>query len=275
MPELPETEVVSRQLRHTCLGACIERIEIFHPEILDRKSDLKPEWYEKSTLRDVQRHGKNMIVVLQNGQETGFLGIRLGMSGQLLKREEGAVPVPHTHAVIRFVDRPFELHFRDPRRFGRISMLSHPAPLQKGSDPLTLQMTAFKEKLVRSKGRIKAVLMNQEILAGIGNIYANEILFEAGLHPNEKVNRIKPDRLKELFLSVRRVLRRGIQNGGTTIRDFRSLDGIPGRFQYLLKVYGKDGESCPRPGCSGIIRAIRPSPQVQPSFYCPRCQRKR
>ena len=118
-------------------------------------------------------------------------------------------------------------------------------------------------------------LMDQKKMSGLGNIYANEILFEVGVHPEQKIGHLTTGRFQDLFIGIKRVLRRAIQKGGTTIRDFRSLNGTPGSFQQFLKVYGRAGRGCLRAGCSGTIRVIRPSKQAQPSFYCPRCQRKR
>lgn len=275
MPELPETEVITREFRGACLGAGIRRIEILHPEILDKHSDTGVEWYEKATLQKIDRYGKQIVVILVKGPETRYLGIRLGMTGQLLKKDISALREAHTHAVLYFADRPFELHFRDPRRFGRIVMRGHPLPVMEGIDPLTLPLSTFTKIMAQREGRIKSILMNQNVIAGIGNIYANEILFEAGIHPYQKANRLDSNRLKALFRIMKKVLRRGIQKGGTTIRDFRSLHGLPGRFQNFLKVYGKAGRPCSQAGCTGIIRVLRPTPQAQPSFYCPRCQRKR
>ncbi|MGH7272962.1 MAG: Fpg/Nei family DNA glycosylase, partial [Nitrospiria bacterium] len=248
--------------------------EILHMGIVGKPSDLKPAWYEKGIIQRVQRHGKHIILTLLKGQETGYLAVRLGMSGQLLRRDRGVLRLAHTHAVISFVDRPFEIHFRDPRRFGRILMLNSLVPIRKGVDPLTLRAATFKEVMIRGKGRIKATLMNQNIIAGIGNIYANEILFEVGLHPQHRVERLNPGRLHDLLIGIKKILRHGIMKGGTTIRDFRSLSGMPGQFQQFLKVYGQAGKPCARSGCTGIIHVLRPSKQAQPSFYCPRCQRK-
>lgn len=275
MPELPETEVVARELKQSCHGACIEKIQILHPEILDKRSDTIQGWYDKAVIHEVKRHGKQILLTLANGKETRYLGIRLGMTGQLLKQDIAAHKVAHTHAVIQFVDRPFKLHFRDPRRFGKILLLSSPLLARQGMDPFTIPKATFIKTLAQSQSRIKSALMNQNIIAGIGNIYANEILFEARIHPHQKMNRLDSKRLGDLFSVMKKVLRRGIQKGGTTIRDFRSLQGLPGRFQEFLKVYGKAGKPCPQTGCSGVIRLLRPTPQAQPSFYCPHCQRKR
>ncbi len=275
MPELPETEVVARELKQSCQGACIEKIQILHPEILDKRSDTLRDWYDKAVIHEIRRHGKQILLTVVNGQETRYLGIRLGMTGQLLKQNIAASRAAHTHAVIQFTDRPFELHFRDPRRFGKISLLSSPLSARQGMDPFTIPKATFIKTLAQGRGRIKSALMNQSIIAGIGNIYANEILFEAGIHPHQRMDRVGSNRLSQLFSVMKKVLRRGIQKGGTTIRDFRSLHGLPGRFQDFLKVYGKAGKPCPQAGCSGTIRLLRSTPQAQPSFYCPHCQRKR
>jgi formamidopyrimidine-DNA glycosylase len=278
MPELPEAEMIARALAGSCRGACIEKIEILHPQIFDERSDLKPEWYEKAIIQKIERNGKQIILTLLKGKESGYIRIRLGMTGQVLSCDLNAPRVAHTHAVIRFVDGPFELHFRDPRRFGRILMRSSLSSFQQGAEPLTLPLKAFAQLMAQSGARIKWTLMNQKIIAGIGNIYANEMLFEAGIHPHQKANRLSPIGCENLFKAMKKVLRLGIRKRGTTIRDFRSLDGTYGRygrFQKFLKVYGKEDQPCPRTGCLGTIRLIRTSQQAQPTFYCPHCQRKR
>jgi formamidopyrimidine-DNA glycosylase len=274
MPELPETEVVTREFRHCCQGAMLERIEILHPEIVDRLSDLKPDRYEKTCLQQIERHGKYILMTLVKDQEPRYIGIRLGMSGQLLRRKPGMPRLLHTHVILSLVDRQFEIHFRDPRRFGTLCLLSSPAPIQKGADALGIHLNTFIERLILRKGRAKAVLMNQSLIGGIGNIYANEILFESRIHPDQKMERLVRERVQDLLLGMKKVLRQAIRKGGTTIRDFRSLDEQPGNFQRFLKVYGKTGERCSRPDCPGHIRVMRATPQGQSSFYCPRCQQK-
>lgn len=274
MPELPETEVIAKELRDCCLGASIGRIRIFNPSILSRSSDQQPGWYEKALVSEVQRHGKLILLILIRDHATSYIGIRLGMSGRLIRVTPGSAPANHTHAILYLADQPFEIHYRDPRRFGKIFLVTQVRGMIKGVDPLTLGATGFKDLMRRSKARVKAALMNQSLIAGIGNIYANEILFEAGIHPARKVHRLSEEKLQELWACAGRVLRRGIQFGGTTIRDFHSLYGVRGGFQNSLKVYGRGGAGCLHSGCRGRIRLWRPTPAAQPSFFCPVCQRK-
>lgn len=274
MPELPEVEVIARGLRDHCAGARLDRLEMFHPEIVGRLTDEKPEWYCKAVVEKVVRHGKTILLSLEREGERRWAVIRLGMSGQLLKRPRGGPRERHTHAVITFLDRPFELHFRDPRRFGRITLLAAPDAFWQGRDPLQTDAAAFAALLKGRRGRLKGILMNQALFSGIGNIYAGEALFAAGLHPHQPPHRLSRRHFTALRSAVQRVLRSAVRRGGTTIRDFRSLEGLPGRFQHSLKVYGRAGLSCLRPGCKAAVRLLRPAPKAQASFYCPRCQRR-
>jgi len=235
MPELPEAEVVTRGLKKYCLGAKVERIEVLEPKILSKECDMSPSWYDKALIQEIRRHGKQILLKLAKDDQTAYMGFRLGMTGQLLRCDAGVSTGEHTHAIVSFMNRPFRIHYRDPRRFGKISLASSMQLFQKGIDPLELNAQGFIKALTPRKGRIKAALMNQTILAGIGNIYANEILFEARIHPHQRADRLSSGRLRELLICIKKMLRLGIQKGGATIRDFRSLDGIPGRFQDYLK----------------------------------------
>ena len=272
MPELPETEVLARGLRDCCIGAVIERLEIIEPSILGRETDQSPEWYIKAEIEEVRRHGKAVLISTGKDGERRWLGVRLGMSGRLLKSGRGSARAEHTHAVFTFLNRPFELHYRDPRRFGKIILLSTPDPLLKGADPLAVSAADFASLLSGRRGRLKGALMHQGIIAGLGNICANEALHATGLHPHQAPYRLSLKHFLDLHRNIRRVLRTAIRKGGTTIRDFRSLDGVPGSFQNFLKVYGRSGRPCLRKGCGGTIALLRPTLTAQASFFCPRCQ---
>lgn len=274
MPELPETEVVARQLRREFLGARIRRLQILYPAWQNGRCGPDPGWCRSSMVEEVSRHGKNILVQLVRKQETCTLEIHLGMSGRLLKRPPGAPRLAHTHVIITFEDRPDELHFQDPRRFGKVILRSGSDLFRKGKDLLGISYGTFAALLAPRRGRIKALLMNQNVLAGIGNIYANEILFRARIHPERSAGGISSRKLRVLFGAMQEILKKAVLRGGTTFRDFRSLDGTRGSFQECLEVYGRAGRRCLRAGCPGTIRLFRTTSKGQATFYCPRCQRR-
>lgn len=201
----------------------------------------------------------------------------LKMTGQLVFCPAGDPRDKHTHLSIAFKDSPSELRFRDIRKFGFVLAVptstagSTPELIGLGPEPLTLGFESFRRAFVGRAGRIKARLLDQAILAGIGNIYADEILFEAGIHPEADISRLGSDSWRGLWSGVRAVLRRAIRYRGTTLRDYRDGDGERGGFQTRLRVYGREGLACPR--CRAAIRRIRVSGRS--SYFCPRCQRKR
>ncbi len=189
-------------MRAACLGATVDRLDIFHPALLGKETNLDPGWCAGCRIEAVQRHGKHMIVRLSKGGETGALVLRLGMTGQLVMRDPNMASPAHTHFHILLKDRFFRLDYRDPRRFGRLYLIRDPDPLLKGKDPLKGSLKQMLRILRGRRGRLKPALMNQGLIAGIGNIYANEILFEAGLHPNRQVDGLSGRELDRLFRAV-------------------------------------------------------------------------
>ena len=182
----------------------------------------------------------------------------------------------HLHIAITLKQSkvPF-LYYWNPRRFGRVYLLDFEQLEQFlnrrfGVDPFTVTFESFRLIIGQSRGRIKALLLNQHKIAGIGNIYANEILFRAGIHPHAKGLRLSHTSLTRLFDSVQTVLREAIALGGSTIRDFCAPDGTAGRFQQHHAVYQKAGAPCPR-GCRTPIRRLLTE---RSSFFCPGCQKR-
>ncbi len=281
MPELPEIEVLTRQLRARVPGATLSELVVRHPGILKRV-DLAPEWFRGSRVRGVERRGKEVILDFERGfaPETvpdagrGTIIVRLGMAGQFTASSPEIPLRDHTHALLRFSDRPFELRFRDPRRFGGLFLRRGPAPKNGiGVDPLQPDPEAVRRILAGRRGPIKPLLMDQSLFAGIGNIYASEILFAAGVHPRTPARRLGPRRVAALAEAAAKVLNRAIRLGGTSIRDYVSLGGEPGRFQETFRVYARGGRPCLRAGCGGTIRMLKRHASDRSTFYCPRCQR--
>lgn len=199
----------------------------------------------------------------------------LKMTGQLLFCRKTEPYDKHTHFIISFRKPRRELRFRDIRKFGFVLLLKTSeaecsTELQSlGPEPLEIGWPAFLKLLQGRRGRIKPLLLNQNLIAGIGNIYADEILFEAGFHPGSDVERFQQIDLVKLWKAMRLILARAIRSRGTSIRDYRDGDGREGSFQDCLCVYGRESLPCPR--CGGKIKRLRIAGRS--SHFCPRCQR--
>jgi formamidopyrimidine-DNA glycosylase len=178
--------------------------------------------------------------------------------------------------MLKFRASDRELRYRDVRKFGFILGVRTgvaertPEVRNLGPEPLVLDFPSFLDRLAGRRGRLKSLLLNQRAIAGVGNIYADEILFESGLNPRTEVSGLKRRRLESLWSAVIKVLNEAIAFKGTTIRDYRDGEGLEGMFQNRLKVYDREGESCPR--CGAAIKRIRVSGRS--TYFCPRCQRR-
>ena len=219
----------------------------------------------------VGRRAKYLLVTL----ESGGLIVHLGMSGHLSVVPSGTVPGKHDHLDIE-LDSGQVVRLTDPRRFGSVHW--QPFPLEEhwllrglGPEPLSAEVDGGYLARCAEKRRvaIKSFLMDSRVVVGVGNIYANEALFLAGIRPRIAAGRLSGPRLAALADAVKATLRSAIQSGGTTLRDFVATDGRPGYFVHELAVYGRGGESCPR--CDAILKEIRLGGRA--TVYCPRCQR--
>lgn len=276
MPELPEAEVAARQLRSRVLGATVRDCWIGRADIV-REGLSSVESYRGMKIADVERRGKSVILAFAGATEVRFLAAELGMTGLLLFRGAHTRHPQHTHCILRLEggEEP-EIRYWNPRRFGRLSFLNQAGVDQYSSrrfgyDPLTISQEQFSRLLGSTRRRLKTLLMHQQVIAGIGNIYANEILFRAGLHPDQPADRIGPEAIAHLYDVMGEVLREAILMGGSSVRDYFAPDGTEGRYKQRHMVYGKAGERCSN-GCgASITRSIG----ERSSFYCPRCQRVR
>ncbi|BFU95497.1 MAG: DNA-formamidopyrimidine glycosylase and DNA-(Apurinic or apyrimidinic site) lyase [Nitrospira sp.] len=276
MPELPEAEVVARQIRSRLTGARLVDVILGRRDIV-REGVGTLSWYRETRLISIDRYGKSVALGFQRSAEVRYVVAELGMTGLLLF---DTVPIRHPRHV--HVELTFEegseqtLRYWNPRRFGRLSLLDASGldryiSRRFGYDPLTVSREEFAGLLSRRRGRLKPLLMHQQMVAGIGNIYANEILFRAGLHPNCQANRLRPDRIDRLFQITQQVLRQAIDCGGSSVRDFFAPDGTEGEYKRHHLVYGKEGEPCPN-RCGGTIRRLQ---SERSSFICPGCQGQR
>lgn len=287
MPELPEVETIARDLASAVVGTIV--VEVWGsgaPLRLARAIDLAGirRAAEGRRIARVRRRGKYLLIDFDSvpGRDThgpaptragpGVL-VHLGMSGRLLVEAGGAVPAAHTHLVFR-LDDGRELRYRDPRRFGWIAagtpVDSSPELRELGPDPLTeLEAAELAARLRGVRAPIKAFLLDQRRVAGLGNIYVCEALHRAGVHPATPAGRVAA-RAPALLEGIRAALELGIRNRGTTLRDYVDSFGAGGNNAAALLVYGREGERCPR--CAAPIR--RRVDAARSTFFCSACQRR-
>lgn len=275
MPELPEAEVVARQLRTHLLGAQLNDCWVGRADIVREGLPTLP-WYSGARLEGVERYGKSVALGFRKNGELRYVVAELGMTGLLLFRATETKHPQHVHVRMSFTEgRESELRYWNPRRFGRLSLLDQ-AGLDRyrtrrfGVDPLTVPRDEFVHLLQARRGRLKPLLMHQQVIAGIGNIYANEILFRARLHPNREVNRLRGATIIKLYDTMQTVLREAIACGGSSVKDFFAPDGTEGRYKSRHLVYGKEGQLCPN-RCGRVIRRLQ---SERSSFVCLACQKK-
>lgn len=271
MPELPEVETTCRGLRPLVVDRLISTVRIRAPRLRWPVPRQLGQILRGSRICAVDRRAKYLLI----GTDVGTLILHLGMSGSLRVVPADNPPGPYDHFEIAFADGTC-LRLRDPRRFGCVLWTTedpsrHPLLSALGPEPLSTTLSG-EYLYARSRGRtthVKSFIMNANIVAGIGNIYANESLFAAGIHPQRRAGRISLQRYARLAGSIKNTLRRAIRAGGTTLRDFSREDGNPGYFQRQLRVYGREGDPCVR--CRTPIR--RRIVAQRSTFFCARCQR--
>jgi formamidopyrimidine-DNA glycosylase len=270
MPELPEVETVVRALRPCLRGRAIMAMHERFPGVLVVAPEAAGAARGRLDIRDVRRRGKLILVELDADL---VLVVHLRMTGHLSVVGTTTPLRPHTHVVLE-LDGKEELRFVDPRRFGRVrlettaSLARSPFFARLGPEPLELSVRELAECLGSSRAALKAALLDQTKVVGVGNIYADEILFASGLHPSQPANTVLEREWGPLLANTQRILRSAIECRGSTIRDYRSADGEAGAFQDAHQVYGRDGEPCSE--CGELIRKIRVAGRG--SHFCPRCQ---
>jgi len=276
MPELPEAEVVAQQLRAHLLGAQVNECWVGRADIVREGLPTLP-WYRGARLEGVERYGKSVALGFQKEGELRYAVAELGMTGLLLFRATQTKHPQHVHVRMSFTGaRESELRYWNPRRFGRLSLLDQ-AGLDRyrarrfGVDPLTVPCDEFVRLIQARRGRLKPLLMHQQVIAGIGNIYANEILFRSRLHPNREVDRLREATIHKLYDTMQEVLHESISCGGSSVKDFFAPDGTEGQYKKHHLVYGKEGQPCPN-GCGRVIRRLQ---SERSSFICHACQSNR
>ena len=283
MPELPEVETIMRGISPFLAGATIKKIKL-------NRADLRwpfPENFasriKEAKVLNLKRRSKYILVELSTGET---LLIHLGMSGKFLVSNskignyfyESAQASNHDHVIFTLNDGTV-ITYNDPRRFGAMDLtktddLNNHKFLQKlGPEPLGNNFNSdyLKIKLSKKESPIKNVLLDQSIVAGLGNIYVCEALFMSGISPKKKASKISKNKCAELVLNIRTILISAIEAGGSSLKDFTDIQGNPGYFQFDFYVYGRDNEWCKTTDCDRKIKRIFQSGRS--SFYCPRCQR--
>lgn len=270
MPELPEVETIVRDLNSALKGQIVKNAGFLNTYI--KESGDTPSESSLCGLRliTIERRGKNIIFRFENDLS---MVVHLKMTGRLLLGKLSPKENKHLHFRIEFNNA--NLYFYDVRKFGRIGIYNsselakHPRLSKLGPEPFDLTPPRFVELFGGRNKPIKIALMDQEIIAGIGNIYADESLFAAGIRPNLKASKINTDRLKKLHKSVIKVLNKAIDNRGSSVDDYLDGFGKSGEFQNLLMAYGRTGEKCKK--CKSTIKRIVLGGRS--THYCPRCQK--
>jgi len=285
MPELPEVETIRRDLSKNILNKNISGVEISKPKMVDGSTLKFKKILIGNRIIRIDRTGKLMIFVLENDEK--YLLVHMKMTGQLIyvsgKKQVpgghnfpklGKLPNKYSHIIISFADKS-KLFFNDMRQFGYMKMVDGKG-LERvksnfGIEPLQKDFTLdnFKNAVKGKKTNIKAFLLNQKNIAGIGNIYADEILFNAKIRPNRKVKTLSEKDLRKIYLSSIKIIKKAIEKRGTTFSDYVDGQGNKGNFMNYLKVYGRQGEKCKR--CRSEINKIKISGRG--TYYCPVCQK--
>jgi formamidopyrimidine-DNA glycosylase len=276
MPELPEVEIVRRRLAPVLEGRTFEHVEIADHR-LTRPLDPREVAHELQgeCVGMVDRRGKYLIVRFESGRA---LLVHLRMTGSFLYSPDGALPEdPHRRAVVR-LDDGSDVAYRDVRRFGTWLLLEPDeveayVDARVGREPLedAYKANHLAERLEGRRAPVKAALLDQRTVAGVGNIYADEALWRARIHPLTSAELLEPDEVKALHRAVRQALQAGIRRQGSTLRDYRLPDGGEGGAQHEFKVYGRGGEPCER--CGTPIDKIRVAGRG--TWYCSSCQTPR
>jgi formamidopyrimidine-DNA glycosylase len=274
MPELPEVETVANGVHARAAGQRIARVWTSgKPQTFKTPEAEISEALTGCTIDSVRRVGKTIVMTVKRKNKPAEFLIHLGMTGRLLVSEPNVPIPPHTHAILTLADGR-EVRFVDPRRFGRLS-IHRPAPEQAvssykgpGREPLTISPDDFVALFRNRKTPIKAALLNQSLLHGVGNIYADESLFRAGIRPRRQAGRLTRDELLRLRKALMDVLRHAIKLGGSSVSDYVDADGVRGFFQLQHKVYMRGGEPCLV--CTTAIKRITLAGRG--THFCPTCQ---
>jgi formamidopyrimidine-DNA glycosylase len=267
MPELPEVETVVRMLRGGLAGAMLGNVLCCRADMVYPPGINLARLLPGRQVSGVGRRGKRILIHLGDGE---ILCVHLGMTGQLTICPAEASVKSHTHLIVELGQS--QLRLRDVRRFGELRWITNPADAEEGlgPEPLTVAPRALAKALARTRRSIKVTLLDQKVIAGIGNIYADESLHRAGIHPRTPANRLSAEQVKRLGGAIKRVLREAIAHKGSSLRDYVMVNGESGGYQNMHRVYGRGGEACRKCG----LRIRRIVLGGRSTCFCPGCQRR-
>ncbi|MBD3867248.1 MAG: bifunctional DNA-formamidopyrimidine glycosylase/DNA-(apurinic or apyrimidinic site) lyase [Acidobacteria bacterium] len=267
MPELPEVETVARTLRPALEGAVLRSVSVLEPGIIRHGPKRLGTKLRGRELTAIRRHGKRLTFEFDPDLP---MYVHLGMTGSLMLAEPGLSKEKHTHLVFRFEGDTPEMRFVDPRRFGGV-WIGDPASgrfsADLGPDALEIGLREFRSIFSRNR-QAKALLMDQGTLAGMGNIYCDEALFRAGIHPLSRGIDLEREQVARLHGAMKKILKDAIAHRGSTIRDYRDSSGSEGSFQSRHQVYGREGEPCQ--SCGTALLRIQVASRS--THLCPSCQ---
>lgn len=273
MPELPEVETVKETLKKVLIGKTIIDVTINYNNIIEFPSnDLFKKQIINQTIRDIKRRGKWILFELNDY----YLLSHLRMEGKYFYKNQNDVHLKHEHIIFRFLDDT-ELRYLDSRKFGKMHLIEKnnvfsQKPLNElGLEPWDKNLTSkyLREKYKNKKIPIKTVILDQSIIVGIGNIYADEILYLSKINPLKATFKLNDNELNNIIKYTREVLDKAILNGGTTIRSYESSEGVHGKFQQCLLVHNREHEKCDN--CQNKIIKIKIGGRG--TYYCPNCQK--
>lgn len=267
MPELPEVETVVRGLRASLIGLTIDNVIVYKPLVVKEPNRRFRELLKGARVEKIERHGKSIFLVVG---ERVFLKIHLGMTGQLLFVPKAEKPDPYVRVLFELSSPKINMVYRDVRQFGRLNFVKEPFEKTWGPDAWTAPSTATITALRQKSGMIKHALLNQQVIAGVGNIYADESLHMAKIHPQKKLERLSIADLERLDKAVRAVFKRSLDVGGTSFRNYTDTTGGRGGFKENLRVYGREGKACRECGTI-ILKTVIAS---RGTHFCPTCQKR-
>ncbi len=270
MPELPEVETIARDLRGALIGQSVVAAYIVNEAIIEPERDYDPAELVGKRITRIDRRGKNLLFYFESGLA---MICHLKMTGRLIVDDTVPNQGKHLHFWIQFERN--RLSFYDVRKFGRICFISekridrHPRLARLGPEPFDIIGSRFVSVVKARHKAIKLTLMDQEVIAGIGNIYADESLYSAGIRPTRRSSELSRRQLSRLYECVRLTLQKAIDNRGSSVDDYLDGNGRKGNFQNLIEVYGRTGAACRR--CGATIKRITIGGRS--THYCPHCQR--
>ena len=273
MPELPEVETVKRTLQHLVIGKTIAHVDVHWGKIIKQPDDVDQfkTMLIGETIHDIERRGKFLRFILDHY----VMVSHLRMEGKYRLEQQHTPMDKHTHVIFKFTDGT-ELRYRDVRKFGTMHLFDkgtewdHPPLESLGPEPFD---EPFSESYLQSvfkktERTVKAVLLDQTVVVGLGNIYVDEALFRAGIHPNTKAKKLKKDQIKHLTESIKETLSEAVEMGGSSVRTYLNSQGEMGMFQQKLYVYDRKGKPCKR--CGTLIEKTRVAGRG--THFCPECQ---